>query len=200
MHINRFMKAHIDGMPRTNKFEVEFHGPRNINSRGIRCTAISMPGRQIVSTEFSEYGGAPMQKYPQRVDYGGGQINMTWMCDHTMEDRQMIELWQSSIYDEMFQMNYREDYEGSMKITQLGQDNFPIYSVDLLNCYPDNLGEMAFTAESGELVTFTVGMTFRTWQSSYENQPSGLLGGLFNKYSRKLQSKVSTKVESKLFG
>ena len=43
-------------------------------------------------------------------------------------------------------------------------------------------------------------MTFRTWQSSYENQPSGLLGGLFNKYSRKLKSKVSTKVESKLFG
>ena len=72
--------------------------------------------------------GAPMQKYPQRVDYGGGQINMTWMCDHTMEDRQMIELWQSSIYDEMFQMNYREDYEGTCKITQLGQDNIPIYS------------------------------------------------------------------------
>ncbi len=200
MHINRFMKAHIDGMPRTNKYEVEFHGPKNINSRGVRCTAVQMPGRQIIAAEFTEYSGGPMQKYPQKVDYNGGKIDMTFMCDHTMEDRQKIELWQSCMYDEMWQVNYREDYEGTMKITQLGQDNLPIYQVELLNCFPDNLGALDFTAESGELVKFTVGMTFRTWTSSYENQPSGLLGGLFNKYSRKLKSKVSSKVESKLFG
>ena len=35
MHINRFMGAHIDAMPRDNKFEVEIHGPQGINSRGI---------------------------------------------------------------------------------------------------------------------------------------------------------------------
>ena len=108
MNINRFMGAHIDGMPRNNKFEVEIHGPQGINSRGIRCTTISMPGRQVTSSEFSEYGGAPMYKYPNRVDYAGGKLDMTWMLDHTFEDRQKMELWQSYIYDESYAMNYPE--------------------------------------------------------------------------------------------
>ena len=200
MNINRFMKAHIDGMPRLNKFDVEIYGPQGIRSRGIRCTAVNLPGRQVTSNEFTEYGGAPMYKYPTRVDYAGGKVDMTFMCDHTMEDRQKFELWQSFIYDEVYQMNYPEDYEGTMKITQLGQDNLPIYSVELLNCFPDSIGDISLDAGSGELVTFQVSMAFRSWVSSYENSPSGLLGGLFNKYSRKLKSKVSSKVENKLFG
>jgi hypothetical protein len=200
MNINRFMGAHIDGMPRNNKFEVEIHGPQGINSRGIRCTTISMPGRQVTSSEFSEYGGAPMYKYPNRVDYAGGKLDMTWMLDHTFEDRQKMELWQSYIYDESYAMNYPETYEGTMKITQLGQDNLPIYSVELFNCFPDSIGDISLDAAGGELQKFTVSMAFRSWVSSYENTPSGLLGGLFNKYSRKLKSKVNTKIENKLFG
>jgi hypothetical protein len=200
MNINRFLGAHIDGMPRTNKFTVEVHGPQGIRSRGIRCTGVSLPGRQVTSSEFSEYGGAPMTKYPQRVDYGGGKVDMTWMCDHTMEDRQKMELWQSFIYDEAYVMNYPEKYEGTVKITQLGQDNLPIYSVELLNCFPDSIGDIALDSGEGNLVTFTVSMSFRTWISAYENTPSGLLGGLFNKFGRKLKSKVNRKVENKLFG
>jgi len=200
MNINRFLGAHLDGMPRTNKFEVQIFGPQGISSRGIRCTTINIPGRQVTSNEFSEYGGAPMYKYPTRVDYAGGKVDMTWMCDHTMEDRQKMELWQSFIYDEAFQMNYPEDYEGTVKITQLGQDNLPIYSVELLNCFPDSIGDISLDAGEGALVTFQVSMAFRSWVSSYENSPSGLLGGLFNKYSRKLKSKTSKKLENKLFG
>ena len=87
-----------------------------------------------------------------------------------------------------------------MKITQLGQDNLPIYSVELFNCFPDSIGDISLDAAGGELQKFTVSMAFRSWVSSYENTPSGLLGGLFNKYSRKLKSKVNTKIENKLFG
>ena len=77
---------------------------------------------------------------------------------------------------------------------------FYIYSVELLNCFPDSIGDISLDAGEGALVTFQVSMAFRSWVSSYENSPSGLLGGLFNKYSRKLKSKTSKKLENKLFG
>ena len=41
---------------------------------------------------------------------------------------------------------------------------------------------------------------FRTWSSSFENSPSGLLGGLFKKKMRKLRSKADRKINDKLFG
>ena len=47
---------------------------------------------------------------------------------------------------------------------------------------------------------FSCTFAFRTWTSSYENTPSGLLGGLFKKFSRKIKTKASTKIEGKLFG
>ena len=47
---------------------------------------------------------------------------------------------------------------------------------------------------------FDVEFSFRTWSSSFENTPSGLLGGLFKKFSRKISSKVNKKLSDKLFG
>ena len=194
------MSAHMDNMVRQNKYEVEIHGPVGIRSRGMRCTNVVLPGKQIVFAESTEYGGGPMRKHPNKVDYGGGIVNMTFMCDHTFEDKQQIELWQSYIYDDGYGYQYPDDYTGSVTITQLGQDNIPVYEVTLHDCWPQNIGEQTLDSTSSEIQTFNCGFAFRTWSSSFENSPSGLLGGLFNKFKRKLKSKVDRKIDEELFG
>ena len=201
MKINRFMSAHLDNMVRQNKYEVAIRAPKlNLNSRGMRCTNIVLPGKQIVFAETTEYGGGPMRKHPNKVDYGGGIVNMTFMCDHTFEDKQQIELWQSFIYDDGYGYQYPDDYTGEVTITQFGQDNLPVYEVTLHDCWPQNLSEQSLDSASSEIQTFSCGMAFRTWSSSFENSPSGLLGGLFKKYKRKFTSKVNRKVDEELFG
>ena len=201
MHINRFMGSHIDDMARQDRFSVEIHGPAGIRSRGIRCTNIEMPGKQIITQEFSEYGGGPMRKYPSKVDYGGGAIALTFMMDTTFEDKQKIELWQSYVHDEAFGFQYPEDYWGEIKIQQEGRDGNSIYEVVLHEAWPQSIDTQALdSSASSTIQTFSASFVYRTWSSSYENSPSGLLGGLFKKFSRKIKTKASSKIEGKIFG
>jgi len=199
MNINRFMSAHLDQMARTNRFEVNMFGPSGIASRGVRCTAVTTPDKKII-TEDHNYGGAtPKRKYAKSVDYTN-TITLSFMLDHTYEDRQLIELWQSSIYDEAYNLNYPESYYGSIDITQLGVDNIPVYTCSLHECYPTSVGSISFDASAAaEIQKFDVEFSFRTWSSKFENQPTGLLGGLFNKVSRKLESKIKKQISDKLF-
>ena len=200
MNINRFMSAHIDNMTRTNRYEVAIHGPSGIRSRGMRCTNITMPGKQVVFAETTEYGGGPMTKHANKVDYGGGLVTMTFMCDHTFEDKQKMELWQSMIYDEGYGLQYPDNYTGSVRITQMGMDDLPVYEVELHDAWPQNIQEQTLDSTTGDIQSFTAGIAFRSWSSSFENSPGGLLGGLFNKYKRKLGSRVKRKFNDKLFG
>tara|TARA_R110001592_G_C13067825_1_gene741536 strand:- start:122 stop:733 length:612 start_codon:yes stop_codon:yes gene_type:complete len=202
MKINQFMSAHLDNMVRQNRYEVELFGPpnSNIRSRGMRCTNISLPGKQIVFAETTEYGGGPMRKHANKVDYGGGLATMTFLCDHTFEDKQLVELWQSKIYDEGYGYQYPEDYCGEVIIRQLGMDGLPVYEVKLHDAWPQQITEQTLDSTSSEIQSFVCGFAFRSWSSSFENSPSGLLGGLFKKYKRKITTKVNRKLDEELFG
>jgi|TARA_B110000438_G_C15632900_1_gene571812 hypothetical protein len=200
MHINRFIKAHVDNMARKGKYEVEIHGPNGMRSRAMRVTAISMPALTLETTQHTPVSAGPPCNYISNVSYGG-EVTMTFMLDHTYEDRELMEQWQHEMFDEVWNLTYPEDYHGTVKITQLGVDDLPVYEVELHQAFPTVLGELAFAAESmAEMQTFDTTFKFRTWTSSYENSPSGLLGGLFNKFSRKFKSKAKTKIGSKIFG
>jgi|TARA_B110000483_G_C18142989_1_gene522277 hypothetical protein len=200
MNINRW-KTSIDAMSRTDRFTVEFFGAResNIRSRGLRCTAVSTPGKTMVTSK-GKYGGAtPENSFLDNIQYET-EVTCSFMLDSTYEDKQIMELWQSSMYDEMYNLQYPETYKGSVKITQLGVDNYPIYEVELHDAFPTNVTGVSFTSESTGIQTFDVTFSFRTWSSSFENSPTGLLGGLFNKKMKKIRSKIDKKIEDKLWG
>ena len=201
MHINRFLKSHLDSMSRTNNFEVEIHGPNGIRSRGMRCTQITMPAKTIGTKQHKVLGSGPPKHYLTDVQYAE-EISLTFMLDNTFEDRQIMERWQSLMYDQVYNLSYPYQYHGSMTITQLARDGLPNYEVELHKAFPSAIGEIAFDSggEGSMVQSFTVTFKYRTWTTSYENSPSGLLGGLFKKYSRKLQSRVKNKIEDIGFG
>jgi|TARA_B110000858_G_C17667603_1_gene410322 hypothetical protein len=199
MNINRW-KNSIDAMSRTDRFTIEIHSPMtNIRSRGLRCTAISTPSKTMVSSK-SKYGGAtPQGSFVDNIEYEQ-EITCTFMLDSTYEDKQLMELWQSSIYDADYNLQYPDYYKGYVRITQLGVDGHPIYSVQLHSAFPSNVGGVSFSAESSGIQTFDTTFTYDTWSSSFENTPEGLLGGFFNGQVKKLKSKVNKKLEDKLWG
>jgi hypothetical protein len=187
-------------MARKGKYEVEIHGPDGIRSRAMRVTAVTMPPLTLSTTQHTPSSAGPANNYINNISYGG-EVTMTFMLDHTFEDRELMEQWQHLMFDEAWNLTYPKDYHGTVKITQLGVDELPIYEVKLHQAFPVSLGELAFAAESsGEIQTMDVVFKFRTWTSSYENSPAGLLGGLFNKFSRNLKAKVTNKINGKIFG
>jgi hypothetical protein len=153
-----------------------------------------------MEVERHGFGGAmPTRAYIKGITYEN-DITFSFMLDSTMEDKQMFELWQSYMYDELYNLQYPDDYHGQVIISQLGVDNQPIYSVELHEAFPTVVGGVSFTAEATEIQKFDVTFAYRTWSSSFQNSPSGLLGGLFNKKMRKITSKLDKKINKKLFG
>ena len=98
MNINRFMN-HMDSMSRSDRFNIEIRGPQNIRSRGLRCTAVTTPGKTIATTGKNYGGATPERPYVTGVEYEN-KITATFMLDTTFEDKQLFELWQSYMYDE----------------------------------------------------------------------------------------------------
>ena len=189
----------MDSMGRKDRFNIEIRGPQNIRSRGLRCTAVTTPGKTMVTTGKNFGGATPERQYLTGIEYEN-KVTATFMLDTTYEDKQMMELWQSYMYDEVYNLQYPDSYHGSVKIDQLGVDNIPLYSVELHEAFPTNVTGVGFSASEPAVQTFDVEFTFRTWSSSFENSPSGLLGGLFKKKMRKLRSKADRKINDKLFG
>lgn len=200
MNINRFMN-HMDSMGRKDRFNVEIRGPKSLQmrSRGLRCTAVSTPGKTMVTTAKNYGGATPNIEYVTGIEYEN-KVICTFMLDTTYEDKQMMELWQSFMYDEAYNLQYPETYHGQVKIEQLGVDNIPIYSVELHEAFPTNVTGVGFSASEPAIQTFDVEFTFRTWSSTFDNSPSGLLGGLFKKKMRNIRSRLDKKVNDKLFG
>ena len=198
MNINRFM-SNIDNMARTNHFNVNIFGPVGISAglsiRGIRCTNISLPGRSFITTPYEDYAGAPKSNRITGIDYEGGIIQMTFICDSSFEDKQKLELWQQYIFDDDYFYKYYDEYVGSVTIVQEGVDGQPIYDVTLHDAFPQALQAQTLDASTNSVQSFTCSFAYRTWTSSFENSPSGILGGLFKKFTRKLSSKIDKKFD-----
>ena len=216
MHINRFLHAHLNDMARTNRFKVELHGPvieppavegeveasptnLGINSRGIRCTNVSLPGRTVSTENYKMHFSGPPRAHPSFVDYGGS-VDLTFMLDTTYEDHQLISLWNSHIYDEVWGFRYPKEYARTVKIIQLDRRDWPIYEVDLQEAWPSAIAAIPLdSSQTNTIQTFTCTFQYRTWTSKYKNSPSGLLGGLFKKVERKIGSKIESEIEGQIF-
>ena len=93
-----------------------------------------------------------------------------------------------------------EGYTGQVRITQLDRRDWPIYEVVLHEAWPSSFSPIPLDSSGGPgIQTFNCTFQYRTWTSSYENSPSGLLGGLFRKVSRKLGTDIESEIEGKIF-
>ena len=192
--------AAIGNPARQNRFSVDvFATQAGIRIRGIRCITATIPGRAITTTQFGEMGSGPKRAYPTGLDYDGQAIALTFICDDQFIERQAIEAWQESIYNRRYGLNYPEEYYGTMKINQLDRNDAPIYSVELHEVWPQGMVAQELNMTSSAFQTFTVNFNYRTWSSQFENVPSGILGGLFQKTKRKIGSRIRSKLEDIVF-
>ncbi len=174
-------------------------GTNNFSMRGLRCTNVSLPGRSFITTPHSTYAGGPKSNRIAGIEYDGGLVQMTFMCDHSFEDKQKLELWQQYIFDDAFHYQYYDDYVGRIEITQEGQDGLPIYSIELDEAYPQSIQTQTLDAANGEIQTFTCSFAFRSWSSQFTRSPTGILEGIFNKKLRKIRTGINEKLDN-IFG
>jgi len=142
---------------------------QTIENVDMMCNKVSMPSRDVQTKSHIMYG--PKREMPYAYGYSG-EIELSFYGDKFLRQRMFFENWQKKIMNiQTHNMNYYDNYVGSMDIMQLGQfdskqddDARVTYAVRLFECYPQTIGTYDYTyGSSNELVNLPITMNFRTW-------------------------------------
>ena len=164
----------------------------------MMCNKITMPSRDVNTTEHITYG--PKRLMPYAYSYPG-TIETTFYGDKFLRQRQFWENWQNQIFDtSSHNMKYYDDYTGTMDILQLGafdaeEDRDRVdYGVRLYEVYPQTIGGIEYSYDAtDQIVNVPVSINFRTWEN--------LTSGQINKATiGSSLGKVPSIVPSKDFG
>jgi len=202
LDIDKF-KYNFDNGARTNRFEVNLFCPNiGLSWEGLRVESCSLPGRQLETSQFSEYG--PIRNLPFQVGYDGGQVDFTFLCDSSFADRFLIEAWMDEIISGGASLmagadgegggnsldalgsrvkptySYYNNYIGRVEIIQLRHNGKNALKYELHEAYPVAFAPMELNSTStDDILRFTCTVAFRAFSSEYVEDPSA--GSLINK-------------------
>ena len=161
----------------------ELEGTHMIENVDMMCSKVTLPNRDINTESHQMYG--PRREMPYAYSYSTN-IECTFYGDKFLRQRLFFENWQRKIIDtQSHNLNYYDNYVGSMDIMQLGQfdskqddDARVTYAVRLFECYPQTIGTYDYTyGSSNELVNLPITMNFRTWANLTIDQINGATVG-----------------------
>ena len=173
------LRYQFDAGARPNRYTVDFYcPPLGLQLEGVRCVTASLPGRQIETADFSEYG--PTRKLPFNVGNDGQEVSFTFICDSSFADRFLIEAWQGAIYSGTNaedvgnsvnpQFRYYNEYVGEIVIKQITRSDKKSLQYRIYEAYPVSFAPMELNSETTDsLMRFECTFAFRTWESEYSN-------------------------------
>ena len=208
-----------DGMSRPNRYEVtlfpptgykgsrgnstntsseimsDFLGNGTVRSTGLRCESISLPGRTIDSTPDSNIYG------PERdiaTGYSFGDINATFQCSSDMREKIYWEMWQKMTFNPVtFDMQYYDDYVGTIDIHTLDEQDNRRYGVELVEAFPEDISTQALTGTQATApMDVTVGFKYRYWRNLTDEAqlPKPLLDRLQNVLGNQVERQLLSRI------
>lgn len=125
--LNEF-KANLEkfGTVRQSRFDVAIPG---YPESALRCESVNIPGIQILTKDFSLYGGQPIVKIPN--GRSNEEIQMTFLAMQDMRDRYYFEEWIHKISDfETNNVAYYDNVAKTIWITIYNENAFTKSQVD----------------------------------------------------------------------
>lgn len=168
------LKARIDkyGIVRPNRYQVELSPPqRIIDLMGgdlkerlvIQCETAQLPGKSFSTQEHRIYG--PLTKFPY-VPTFTNSIDLTFRVSTDFQERTIFDVWQGLIMDPRTNMfAYLREYATEFVVHQFDQEDNRLYSVKLLETYPEAIQPIELSAEARDsYVRQTITFAFRRWE------------------------------------
>ena len=158
------------GVARTSHYEMIIEGNRDITFRTI---SVSAPGRSIGAAPSGVYGA--VQEIGHSAIYAPVSAQLYCRPDHT--ERKFFADWQDGIIgparlfgagsDASFDVGYYKDYVKNVTIKQYNEKGDKENEIKLIEAYPRTLGELNYTYQSNELLTFTVSLQYRYYEEEF---------------------------------
>ena len=179
-----------DGLSIPSRYEVRFYPPTGTRGSGgpgasqnlfsqilfedigggvtrdvaYECNKVNFPGRTL-STTMDENIYGPKRNLVQGFDFGSVIAN--FYCHNDMRERKFFENWQNIAFNpQTWSMGYYDDYVGTAEIYSLDQQDNRKYGVQLVEAFPEIIGEMQLdstTAASVQSVDVT--FKYRYWKN-----------------------------------
>lgn len=127
------------GPAKPNLFEISFSNlPRGIaddNGRDltILCESTLLPGKQIMSYEWSAFG----HNIKVPTNFIQEDVSCVFTVTNDYYVKNIFDKWQNRVINnEKFQINYDEDFKATITLHQLDEADRPIYEYILYGAYP----------------------------------------------------------------
>jgi len=178
-----------DGFARANRYEVMLHSPsgekgtgknnlQNIYSKimniargdgtvrktGLRCEAISFPGRNLDTTPDTNIYGPTREIV---TGFSFAEITGTFVCSSDMREKLFFETWQRLAFNNTtWALGYYDDYVGSVDIHQLDENDNKRYGVELIEAFPKTIAAQPLGYGSNDtLHKIDVTFSYRYWKN-----------------------------------
>ena len=138
-------------------------GDGTVRATGLRCEAISMPGRNMDSTPDSNIYG-PEREIVQGYSYG--DVTGVFQCSSDMKEKRFFETWQRLAYNpQTWSMQYYNDYVGSIKLFQLDETDRQRYGIEMVECFPKTIEAQTVDYSTNNAIqTVSVTFAYRYWK------------------------------------
>jgi len=134
---------------------------------GDRCIDTTLPGRYLATTEHRYIG--PTTKHPYNTYYD--DITMLFICDEKMTERNYFARWLESIYDNKYNMNYKDEYKADILIEQFNHDAETVYSARLNDAFPLAIeGSPLNYGSASEAQNFQVRFNYRDFIEGFHKE------------------------------
>lgn len=148
-------KAFGKGSNTGNNF---FQDPRDVS---ILCDQVTMPGRQISTTDLSNN----MLNVKLPYNYINDDVSMSFHITNDHYMKKFFENWVGKIINRRtLTLNYRSSYATDIIIQQLDQRDIPVYTCTLKNAYPITVASYDLSnASEGTTQKLNVTFAYEDW-------------------------------------
>lgn len=159
------------GYAKSNKFEAEILFPAtipsaNLSSRvvSLKVKSLTLPGRNLTTTTNDTIYG-PTHELVGGLSYADS-IDVTFYLSQDLNEKKRFDNWQENIYSPTtYELNFYEDYVGTMNIYQLGDDLERTYGVSLKEVFPKTVNPLEYSNDNNSgVLDLQVSFAFKEWE------------------------------------
>mgnify|MGYP000736344289 CR=1 FL=1 len=154
------------GVARGNRYRVTFDSGEG-NKLNIFCDSVSMPGRQIATTEFA----TTMKTYKRPYAFINEDVTISFLLTNDWYTWDYLKEWQSSIINNMdeetgaYTVNLKSEYTRPVLIEHLNERNEVTKRVTLFSAYPVTLNSIDLSnANENQIIRCSAVLAYDNWK------------------------------------
>tara|TARA_B100000749_G_C18413415_1_gene460127 strand:+ start:566 stop:1285 length:720 start_codon:yes stop_codon:yes gene_type:complete len=177
----------------------ETSGSGDIRKTSLRCQSIEFPGRNLdTNPDINIYG--PTREVVQGFSFA--DITGVFQCSSDLKEKVFFETWQRLAYNpQTWNMQYYDDYVGSMKIFQLDENDRQRYGIELVECFPKTIAAQTLDYGTANAIqTVSITFSYRYWKNLGDEAdiPKSLGNRIIDAVLDTVESKITSSIPAVL--